>query len=36
MINCIEVASFFNTSRMVAQYNRSIWRMAPIRHEDFS
>jgi len=36
MIHCIEVASFFNTSRMVAQYNRSIWRMAPIRHEDFS
>ncbi|MBP1776013.1 MAG: glycogen phosphorylase, partial [candidate division NC10 bacterium] len=36
MIHCIEVASYFNTSRMVAQYNRSIWRMAPIRHEDFS
>ncbi len=36
MIHCIEVASFFNTSRMVAQYNRTIWRMAPIRHEDFS
>jgi starch phosphorylase len=36
MIHCIEVASFFNTSRMVGQYNRSIWRMAPIRHEDFS
>jgi len=36
MIHCIEVASFFNTSRMVAQYNRSVWRMAPVRHEDFS
>jgi len=36
MLHCIEVASYFNTSRMVAQYNRSIWRMAPIRHEDFS
>jgi starch phosphorylase len=36
MIHCIEVASFFNTSRMVAQYNRSIWRMAPTRHQDFS
>jgi len=36
MINCIEVASFFNTSRMVGQYNRTIWRMTPIRHDDFS
>ena len=36
MIHCIEVASFFNTSRMVAQYNRSIWRMAPISYEEFS
>jgi starch phosphorylase len=36
MIHCIEVASFFNTSRMVAQYNRTIWRMTPVRHEDFS
>ncbi len=36
MINCIEVASFFNTSRMVAQYNRTIWGMAPVCYEDFS
>ncbi len=36
MIHCIEAASFFNTSRMVAQYNRTIWQMTPIRHEDFS
>jgi glucan phosphorylase len=30
MIHCLEVASFFNTSRMVTQYNQGIWRMAPI------
>jgi starch phosphorylase len=36
MIHCIEAASFFNTSRMVAQYNRTIWQMTPIHHEDFS
>jgi starch phosphorylase len=36
MIHCIEVASFFNTSRMVAQYNRTIWHMAPISYEEFS
>jgi starch phosphorylase len=36
MIHCIEAASFFNTSRMVAQYNRSIWRMQPVSHEEFS
>jgi starch phosphorylase len=36
MIHCIEVASFFNTSRMVAQYNRSVWRMAPVSYQEFS
>ena len=36
MIHCIEAASFFNTSRMVSQYNRTIWRMAPIGYEEFS
>jgi starch phosphorylase len=36
MIHCIEVASFFNTSRMVSQYNRTIWRMSPIGYEEFS
>ena len=30
MIHCLEVASFFNTSRMVTHYNQGIWRMAPI------
>jgi starch phosphorylase len=30
MIHCLEAASFFNTSRMVTQYNQGIWRMAPI------
>jgi len=30
MIRCIEVASFFNTSRMVRHYNQRIWRMGPI------
>jgi glycogen phosphorylase len=30
MIHCLEVASFFNTSRMVTQYNQGIWQMAPI------
>jgi hypothetical protein len=36
MIHCIEAASFFNTSRMVEQYNRTIWQMTPISHDDFS
>ncbi len=36
MINCIEVASYFNTSRMVAQYNRTIWGMPPVCYEDYS
>lgn len=36
MIHCIEAASFFNTSRMVGQYNRTTWQMTPIRHEAFS
>jgi len=31
MINCIEVAGFFNTSRMVNQYNDNVWKMTPIQ-----
>jgi starch phosphorylase len=30
MIHCIAEAAFFNTDRMVADYNRSIWKLTPL------
>ncbi len=30
MMNCIETSGFFNTSRMVTEYNKNIWHQKPI------
>lgn len=30
MINCVEVSSYFNTSRMVTEYNDTVWKMATL------